>query len=120
MRTTSIEVKTIYEIRFDFGDFAKIFTAAKDDVTRINAFENFDLEDTTMGNLCKCYESLGKINFFLSHEEAKQQTENIQYIVRKLGFDGVVRYGGFYDKDKEKTDGVGSYHMSVYNHGADI
>lgn len=118
MRTTSIEVKTIYEIRFDFHDFLKIFAAAKDDAARIHAFENFDLEDTTVGNIRDCFESLGKLTFFLSAEESKQQTENIRYIVSKLGFDGVVHYGGFYGNDKSK--GLGEYHITVYNMGADI
>lgn len=117
MRTVSIDVKTIYEIRISFHDFCKIFTAAKDDATRIHAFENFDLEDTTMGNLRKCFHSLGELSFFLSTEEAKQQDENIRYIVRKLGFDGIIHFGGFYGADAEDKK---EYHITVYNKGADI
>lgn len=114
MKTDSIAVKTHYNIRFDFHDFAKIFAEAKEDPARIHAFDNFDLDDTTMGNLRTCYKSLGKLSFFLSAEESKQQCENLKYIIRKLGFDEVDNYGGFYGRDKDE------YHISVYNRGADI
>ena len=113
MRKTKIEVKTIYNIRFNFHDFADIYADAKNDPVRLHAFDNFDLDDTTMGNLRKCFESLGKLTFFLSVEESKQQTENIKYIVSKLGFDGVMNYGYLSDDKKE-------YCMSVFNYGADI
>lgn len=114
MKTDSIKVRTHYKIRFDFHDFVKIFTEAKDDPIRIGAFDNFDLNDTTMGNLRACYKSLGKLSVFLSAEESRQQCKNLKYIVRKLGFDEIDNYGGFYGRDKEE------YHISVYNRGADI
>ena len=115
MRKVKIEVKTIYNIRFDFHDFLKIFVAAKNDRTRIHEFENFDLEDTTMGNVRKCYESLGELVIFQSVEQSKQKAENLQYIVRELGFDGIENYGGFFSKDDKNE-----YHITVYNRGADI
>ena len=114
MRRLSIEVKTIYSIHFDFHDFVKIFTEAKKDPMRINAFNNFDLDDTTMGNLRDCYKSLGKLSLLLSAEESKQKTDNLQYIVHKLGFDGVDNYGGFFSRDKEE------YWIRVYNYGSDL
>ena len=120
MRTVSIEVKTFYDLRFDFHDFVKIFTEAKNDSTRSRAFKNFDLEDTTMGNLQNCFESLGKLSIFMSVEESKQQTENLKYIVRKLGFYGISFYGGFYGNDKEEGKHGKEYHITVYNMGADI
>lgn len=108
MRKTSIEVKTIYSIRFDFHDFAKIFAEAKNDPARLKAFEDFNLDDTTMGNLRDCYKSLGVLF------GGRQKTENLKYIVRCLGFDGVENYGGFYSHDEEE------YCITVYNRGADI
>lgn len=105
MRKVSIEVKTIYEIRFNFHDFALIFENAKNDPARINAFENFNLEDDSIGNIRECFESLG--NLF-----DNASAENLRYIVRKLGFDGVVNFGCF--------RGEKEYSMSVYNWGADI
>lgn len=114
MKTDSIKVKTHYRIRFNFHDFLEIFTKAKEDPTRVTAFEDFDLDDTTMGNLRSCFKSLGKLSIFLSAEESKQQCENLRYIVRKLGFDGIDNYGGFYGRDEDE------YHISVYNRGADI
>lgn len=117
MRTTSIEVKTIYEIRFNINDFQFIFENAKKDPVRLHAFDNFCLEDDTPENIRECFESLGKLSLFLSVEESKQQAENLKYIVNKLGFDGVVNYGGFYGQDKDSKK---EYHMTVYNHGADI
>ena len=114
MKTESIEVKTHYSIRFNFHDFVKIFSEAEKDPVRLHAFDNFDLTNTTMGNLRDCYKSLGELSIFLSTEEVKQQCENLRYIVRKLGFDEVDNYGGFYGRDKDE------YHISVYNRGADI
>ena len=110
MKTTAIEVKTIYHIRFNSADFSKIFMEAKNDVTRINAFGNFDLEDTTIGNILNCFKSLGEWNWG-NIEKERQKTENIEYIVRKLGFDGIENFG--FMKDRE-------YIMTVYNNGADI
>lgn len=114
MKTKSIEVKTHYSISFDFHDFVEIFEQAKSDPIRLRAFENFDLDDTTMGNLQACYKSLGKLSVFLSAEESKQQCENLKYIVSKLGFDDISNYGGFYGHNKDE------YQISVYNRGADI
>ena len=115
MRKVTIEVKTIYDIRFDFHDFLKIFVEAKEDPARVGAFDNFDLEDTTMGNIRECYKTLGRMSFFLSFEESKQQSKNIEYIASKLGFDGVANYG-FMPTGDEREE----YHMTVYNRGADI
>ncbi len=114
MRTVSVEVKTIYSIRFDFHDFCEVFKEAKNDPARIRAFDNFDLDDTTMGNLRDCFHSLGRLTFFLGADEARQQTDNLKYIVEKLGFDGVENYGGMFGKDKEE------YRITVYNRGSDL
>lgn len=112
MRKVKIEVKTIYNIRFDFHDFAKIFAAAKEDPARINAFSDFDLDDTTMGNLRNCFDSLRGCSFFLA-DNGRQRVKNLEYIVNKLGFDGIANYGGMYGDDEE-------YSITVYNYGADI
>ena len=112
MRKVKIEVKTIYNIRFDFHDFVKIFAAAKEDPARINAFSDFDLEDTTMGNLRNCFDSLRGCSFFLE-DNGRQRAKNLEYIVNKLGFDGISHYGGMYDDETE-------YSITVYNYGADI
>lgn len=112
MRTIKIEVKTHYDIRFDFHDFTKIFTKAKTDpwAEATHAFAEFDLDDTTIGNLKKCYESLGR-------QTTKQVCDDLKYIVNCLGFDGIDNYGGFF----KKTDkGFGEYHIFVYNNGADL
>lgn len=112
MRTIKIEVKTHYNIRFDFHDFTKIFTKAKTDLwaEATHAFAEFDLDDTTIGNLQKCYESLGR---HMNDQAAK----DLKYIVNCLGFDGIDNYGGFF----KKTDkGFGEYHIAVYNNGADL
>ena len=113
MRKVKIEVKTVYEIRFNFHDFCEIYEKAKEDPVRLSAFDNFDLDDTTMGNLRKCFESLGRLSWFMSSEDTKQNCENLKYIVNKLGFSGVENYGGLYGDKKE-------YSITVYNYGADI
>lgn len=111
---TAIEVKTIYSIRFNFADFSEIFAKAKDDPCRIHAFEDFDLNDTTFENIDKCYKSLNVFSLLTTVEKSKQHSENIKYIVSKLGFDGIVNYGGFYGNHKDE------YSLSVFNYGADI
>lgn len=111
MKTVSIEVKSIYSIRIEFSDFSKIFAKAKDDPGRLNAFSRFDLEDTTIGNIRKCFKMLE--HHFGSSEECHQACEDLQYVVRKLGFDGIDNYGGFFKDDD-------MYHCTVYNRGADI
>ena len=112
MKTLSIKVKTVYDIRFDFHDFCKIFAEAKDDPCRIGAFDNFNLDDTTMGNIRNCFHSLDELSLF-SEDHGKQKCKNIQYIVKKLGFDCVDNYGTFL-RDKEE------YWLTVSNRGADL
>ena len=103
----------MYDILFNFHDFIKIYVDAKKDPCRLHAFENFNLDDTTMGNLRDCFKSLGRRELFPPVEEEKHRTENLKYIVSKLGFDGIQWYGGFY-RDTEE------YQMIVFNYGADI
>ena len=112
MKTLKIEVKTEYSIRFDFHDFCKIFAEAKNDPCRIGAFDNFNLDDTTMGNIRDCFHSLDELSLF-AEDHGKQKTKNIQYIANKLGFDKVANYGMML-KDKDE------YWLSVYNWGADL
>ena len=109
MRKVSIEVKTIYDVRFNLDDFTIIFENAKNDPSRIHAFENFDLDDDSIENIKECYISLGELF-------SKESAENINYIVRKLGFDGVQNYGGFFGKENKFKE----YSVTVYNRGADI
>lgn len=114
MTKTKIEVKTIYNIRFNFRDFCKIFEDAKTDPCRIHAFEDFDLDDDSMGNIRNCYKSLDVISILSPAEKVKQNCENLKYIVNKLGFDGIVNYGGFYKHHEDE------YTITVFNYGADI
>ena len=98
MKITKSEVKTIYTIDIQFKDFAEIFNAAKsDDLKPEAAFKEFDLNDTTLGNIVSCFKGL-------------KEAASIRYIVNKLGFDGVENYG-YYNKRK------GVYTMSVYDTG---
>lgn len=112
MRKVTIEVKTIYHIRFDFHDFCEIFAKAKDDPSRVSEFGNFDLNDQTMGNIRECFKTFSGCSFF-DEDHGKQRCKNLEYIVRKLGFEGVENYGGMYGDEKE-------YSITVYNRGADI
>lgn len=105
MKITKKEVKTIYEIEISFKDYCMIRIDAKTDVIAelMKAFENVNLEDITMDTLKFDFENL-------------EDVHTLQYIVRKLGFDGVKNYGYY----KEKNEGSGVYKMSVYNYGDDI
>ena len=110
MKKLSIEVKTIYNIQIEYLDFYNIFVAAKDDPTLIDAFEDFNLNDTTIGNVRKCFKMLEASVF---SDRCNQACKDLKYIVRKLGFDGIENYGGFF---KDKT----VYSIAVYNNGSDL
>jgi len=110
MKTKQIQVKTIYDIEIEFKDFTKIFTEAKNDPTRIDAFQDFNLDDTTIGNLRDCFKNLSAFCF---DPRCEQACKDLRYIVRKLGFDNIENYGGFF-KGKE------TYSITVSNNGADI
>jgi hypothetical protein len=98
MKITNSEVKTIYTIDIQLKDFANIFSAAKSDEWKPEAaFKEFDLTDTTIGNINTCFKGL-------------READSIKYIVDKLGFDGVENYG-YYNKRK------GVYTMAVYDRG---
>ena len=98
MKTVTVEVKTLYTIDIQFSDFAEIFSKAKTDEWKPKeAFKEFNLEDTTLGNLRKCFETL-------------KEVASIRYLVDKLGFDGIDNYG-HYNKRK------GVYTMRVYDRG---
>lgn len=98
MKITKSEVKTIYTIDIQFKDFAEIFNAAKSDEWKSESvFKEFDLTDTTIGNIGSCFKGL-------------TETAYIEYIVSKLGFDGVENYG-YYNNCK------GVYTMVVYDIG---
>ena len=101
MKITQSEVKTIYTIDIQFKDFAEIFCKAKTDEWRHSSeFGEFNLGDTTMGNLQECFKNL-------------REVKSIQYLVRKLGFDGVENYGYYNDRK-------GVYTMVVYDSGDTI
>ena len=90
MKITKSEVKTIYTIDIQFKDFANIFSAAKSDEWKPKAaFKEFDLTDTTIGNINNCFKGL-------------REVDSIKYIVDKLGFDGVENHG-YYNKRKGST-----------------
>ena len=105
MKITKKEVKTIYEIEISFKDYTTIRIDAKTDVIAevMKAFENVNLNDTTMGTLKFDFEKLDDVH-------------TLQYIVRKLGFDGIENYG----YHKEKNEGFGIHRMVVYNYGDNI
>ena len=109
MKKLSIEVKTEYAIEVDFADFCKAFILAADEGTcgYGNAFERFDLTDTTIGNISKAWDSLG------THFD---NADTLRFIAhRYLGFWGVVNYGFMQKKNGKKV-----WRMSVYNEGNDI
>lgn len=98
MKITEKKVRTIYTIDIQFKDFADIFCKAlEDDWRHQSEFGEFNLKDTTIGNIKSCFENL-------------REAKTIQYIVRKLGFDGVENYG-YYNSRK------GVYTMVVYDNG---
>lgn len=98
MKITKSEVKTIYTIDIQFKDFAEIFNAAKsDDLKPEAAFKEFDLTDTTLGNIGSCFKNL-------------KEAASIRYIVDKLGFTGVENYG-YYNSRKVV------YTLVVYDNG---
>ena len=57
--------------------------------------------------------NLGKVEIDF---EKLDDVHTLQYIVRKLGFDGIENYG----YHKEKNEGFGIHKMVVYNCGDDI
>lgn len=112
MKTTKIEVKTFYTIQIECSDFERIFVKAKDSIFREvkGAFKDFDLEDTTIGNILKCFRSLDTTPL---SPNCKQRCIDLDYIVHELGFDGIQHYGGFYK-------GADVYTITVYNYGSDL
>ena len=100
MRITTQEVKTIYTIELNFKDYADAREKSKDDVLALGAFEECKLEDTTVGTIREELETL----------QFRKTAKTLDYIVKKLGFDGVVNYG-HYNKMKK------SHVMQVYNYG---
>lgn len=113
MKTTKIEVKTFYTIQIEYKDFQKIFVKAKGSlVCEANgAFKDFDLTDTTIGNIRNCFKLLG--DTMAMSPSCHQRCKDLEYIVRELGFDGIQHFGGFY-KDSEV------YTLTVYNNGSDL
>ena len=103
MKVTSQEVKTIYSIEIELTDFIKIYLAAKDDVTRFDAFEQFDLENDDMEYIRNCFNRLDNFN----------NAKDMKYIVSKLGFDGIVNYGFM----KTLMNNKKVYRLTVYNYG---
>ena len=110
MKKLSIKVKTIYNIQIEYIDFCNIFTEAKNDPTLLDAFKDFNLNNTTIGNIRSCFKMLDA-HFF--SDRCNQACKDLEYIVRKLGFDGIENYGGFF---KDKT----VYSITVYNNGSDL
>lgn len=104
MKTLKSSVKTIYTIALTFHDFLTVFVYASQDKTRYSEeFAHWDLTDTTIGNIKKAWKDI-------CHPWYEYKTKNIQYIVRKLGFDGIENYG-YYDENKDL------YILSVYDYG---
>lgn len=98
MKITETRVKTFYTLDLEFKDFSKIFCEAKTDEWRHRSeMGEFNLNDTTMGNIRDCFYNL-------------QEPKTVEYIVRKLGFDGVENYGQYNSRK-------GVYTLVVYDNG---
>ena len=82
MKITKQEVKTFYSISIDFKDWTKAIENYKDKETPhilfSKAFDNFNIEDTTMGNLRNGFHN---ISF-------KGNGDTFKYLAYYFGFDG--------------------------------
>ena len=92
MKITKQEVKTTYEISIDFKDWVNAIENYKDNenpkIFFPKAFDKFNIEDTTMGNLRNGFQN---INF-------KGNGDTFNYIARFFGFDGWSNAGIYYEK----------------------
>lgn len=104
MKITMQEVRTIYEISIDFKDWVNAIENYKEkEFERIihpKAFENFNIDDTTMGNLRTGFRN---INY-------KGNGDTFAYLARFFGFDGWSNAGLHYEKRN-------AHCMTVYNYG---
>ena len=101
MTVTKKEVKTIFTIELSFNDYAEARERAASDEFRMGAFDECDIvEDTTVGTIRYEFENL----------QFRRTAKTLDYIIRKLGFDGVTNYG-YYNKYKK------AHVMEVYNYG---
>jgi hypothetical protein len=104
MKITKQEVKTFYSIRIDFKDWTKAIENYKEKeapkICYSKAFENFNIEDTTMGNLRNGFQN---ISF-------KGNADTFQYLATYFGFDG-WQNAGFYSENRK------AHCMVAYNYG---
>ena len=107
MKITKQEVKTIYSISISFKDWTRAIENYKESETmRIvysKAFEKFDIEDTTMGNLSKGFKNLG----------FNGNGDTYNYLAKFFGFDGWSNAGYYSETQK-------AHCMVVYNYGDTI
>lgn len=110
MKITKAEVKTIYDIRFNFTEFKSLYTefvnADENSVEKIihslafNGCDFSNLSDAYINGLFQC----------LSHKTSNDRGQTYDYIAKYFGFDGWDN-AGYYDKASE------NYCMVVYKHG---
>ena len=104
MKITKTEVRTTYEISIDFKDWVNAIENYKEKETgRIfypKAFEDFNIDDTTMGNLRHGYHNINFIG----------NKDTFGYLAHYFGFDSWSNAGIYFERRK-------AYCMSVYNCG---
>lgn len=104
MKITKTEVRTTYSISIDFKDWTNAIEAYKEKesyrICHPKAFDGFNIEDTTMGNLRNGFHN---INF-------KGNADTFEYLARFFGFDGWSNAGIYYERRK-------AHCMVVYNYG---
>ena len=110
MKITKQEVKTIYNIEVTLKDFTDALEVySKDEIARIGyegAFKHLKAEDL------KC-EKLSNIKAYFKSFRSDDEVATKKYLVKFLGFDGIVNYGLY----KEKTNTIS---MTVFNYGDQI
>lgn len=107
MKIRKVTVKTIYSIAITFKDFFEIFVSASKDSTRLSTeFSNWNLTDTSIGNILAAWKQL-------CHPFFDKQASDLKYIVRCLKYDGIINYG-YYDKDSEE------YLLTVFKYGDNV
>lgn len=104
MKITTTEVKTFYSISIEFKDWVNAIENYKakeaPKICHPRAFETFNIEDTTMGNLRNGFRRIDPIG----------NKDTFEYLARFLGFDGWQNAGIF----NERTQ---THNMVVYNRG---
>lgn len=120
MKTTALEVKTIYSIELEKKDVKKAFEKARDDFNNLGK-ETFEClyKEAFASLLNKNYEELlqreveGYVDRIINHlMGTKEDAETLRYIVKEyLKFDAIENFGSKHDEVRR---------MSVSNNGSHI